>query len=614
MAVVSLFLSLFLGVVTLWVTHRPRTVKHADLDSWLINEAAISRTSILNLIGEDGQWADGATTGVLVASPSRSDPDYFYTWTRDSSLVFTTLVELFRAGDSDLLPVIETWISSQARIQGVENPSGGLWNGQGFGEAKYFADETPFAAGWGRPQRDGPALRATAMIEFGWWLLSQGYHQIAVNLVWPVVRNDLSYVAEYWNQSAFDLWEDLYGRSFFTLAVQYRALVEGEVFARSVGSSCESCLSQAPHVLCLLQDFWTGRYISSNLDTGRSGRDASTLLGIIHTFNPRAECDDTTFQPCSDRALANHHRLMESFRDLYPINDDRTPDQAVAVGRYPEDVYSGGNPWFLCTMAAGEQLYDAIYQWEHLETITITEISLPFFQTLHPSAVPGTYTSSMETYYQLIGVVRTYADGFMRIVKTYASSNGSLPEQFSKYDGSHLSAYDLAWSYSSLITASRRRNGVAPAAWGHPGSPSVPSTCVATSVPGTYSLATISTWPPISGFPTTAPTPCHDSSLISVTFEVSASTTPGEDIRVVGSTDALGNWDSARGLIFHTDRYSSSEPIWWAQVRIPTGETVEYKYIRVRGGNVIWEGDVNRQLNVPSACGERSVYRREYWR
>lgn len=107
---------------------------------------------------------------------------------------------------------------------------------------------------------------------------------------------------------------------------------------------------------------------------------------------------------------------METFRNLYEINADRNHDQAVAVGRYPEDQYSGGNPWFLCTMAAGEQLYDAIYQWKRLDFITITDTSLSFFQNLHPSAIPGTFTSSQEIYHQLIGVVRTYADGFMRIV------------------------------------------------------------------------------------------------------------------------------------------------------------------------------------------------------
>jgi glucoamylase len=213
-----------------------------------------------------------------------------------------------------------------------------------------------------------------------------------------------------------DLWEELDGRSFFALTVSYRALVEGGLFARGLGLSCSACESQAPLVLCLLQAFWTGRFIRSNLDGGRSGKDTSTLLAIIYTFNPHGSCDDITFQPCSDRALANHYRVTNTFRDLYDINTDRSQDQAAALGRYPEDQYSGGNPWFLTTLAAAEQLYDAIYQWERLGTLSITQTSLQFFQALHPSTVPGTYSSSSETYQQLVDAVRTYADGFVRIV------------------------------------------------------------------------------------------------------------------------------------------------------------------------------------------------------
>ncbi|KAL4878216.1 Six-hairpin glycosidase-like protein [Aspergillus karnatakaensis] len=608
MPILSLFFNFFaLGVLTLWVTHAPRTPTTPELDSWLASEVTVAHNAIIDMIGENGEWAEGATPGVLVASPSRADPDYFFTWTRDSGLVMRVLVEIFRAGDSHLLPIIQAWISSQARIQGVENPSGGLADGQGLGEPKFLADETPFTGTWGRPQRDGPALRATTMVELGWWLLSHGYHEITTDLVWPVIRNDLSYVAQYWNQSGFDLWEELYGRSFFTHTVTYRALVEGDLFARALGLSCSVCESQAPQVLCLLQSFWTGRLIRSNLDGGRSGKDTSTLLGIIYTFNPRSGCDDITFQPCSDRALANHYKVTDVFRDLYELNADRSQDQAAALGRYPEDQYAGGNPWFLTTLAAAEQLYDAIYQWERIEAVTVTQTSLQFFQALHPSIVPGWYPSSMETYHQLLDAVRTYADGFVRIVKTYASINGSLSEQFSRFDGSPQSAHDLAWSYASLLTVSRRRNGTTPLPWGRPGTPSVPDTCSVGGAEGTYSLATITAWPPISGQPTTPPEPCKTPVTVSVTFEVTASTVWGEDIRVIGSGDFFGNWDPLRGLTLRADRYTSSQPIWYATVRIPAGQVLEYKYARVTGGNVVWEGSVNRQLEVPAACGVTSL-------
>jgi len=80
------------------------------------------------------------------------------------------LIDLFKNGDGDLLDVIEEYINAQAYIQTVSNPSGALSNG-GLGEPKFNVDETAFTGSWGRPQRDGPALRATALIAFGQWLI-----------------------------------------------------------------------------------------------------------------------------------------------------------------------------------------------------------------------------------------------------------------------------------------------------------------------------------------------------------------------------------------------------------------------------------------------------------
>lgn len=50
----------------------------------------------------------------------------------------------------------------------------------------------------GRPQRDGPALRAIAIMSYGEWLIDNTYIDTARDIIWPIVRNDLNYVAEYW--------------------------------------------------------------------------------------------------------------------------------------------------------------------------------------------------------------------------------------------------------------------------------------------------------------------------------------------------------------------------------------------------------------------------------
>lgn len=263
--------------------------------------------------------------------------------------MFTSIVERFaNSYDADLQAQIHNYIVAQAKLQTVSNPSGSLSDGTGLGEAKYHVDLSAFTDGWGRPQRDGPALRAIAMISYSKWLVANGYEDTAVEVVWPVIRNDLAYVAQYWNQTGFDLWEEVKGSSFFTVAAQHRSLVEGSALASALGQPADDYDAIAPQVLCFLQTFWSPQngYIlaNTNVDNGRTQRDANVILGSIHSFDPALGCDSATFQPCSDRALISHKVVVDAFRSLYTINSAIPDGSAVAVGRYPEDVYYTGNP------------------------------------------------------------------------------------------------------------------------------------------------------------------------------------------------------------------------------------------------------------------------------
>lgn len=261
-------------------------------------------------------------------------------------MTLKALADAFIAGESALQPTIDTYVAAQARLETVSNPSGDLTNGAGLGEPKFNLDETAFLGTWGRPQRDGPALRVTSLIAYANWLISKDQVTVVVSDIWSIIANDLAYIGQYWNQTTFDLWEEVHGSSFFTAAVQYRALVEGEIFAGRINKSCSSCLSQSPQILCFLQGFWNGEHILANINVNndRAGKDVNTLLASVHTFDPSAHCDDITFQPCSPKALANHKVVTDSFR-VYAINKAIPRGVAVAVGRYPEDTYQGGNPW-----------------------------------------------------------------------------------------------------------------------------------------------------------------------------------------------------------------------------------------------------------------------------
>jgi glucoamylase len=63
-----------------------------SVDTYLTKENPIAKAGLLANIGPDGAQDQGAKAGIVIASPS-TNPDYIYTWTRDSSLVFRCLIE-----------------------------------------------------------------------------------------------------------------------------------------------------------------------------------------------------------------------------------------------------------------------------------------------------------------------------------------------------------------------------------------------------------------------------------------------------------------------------------------------------------------------------------------
>ncbi|KAM3081175.1 hypothetical protein ACMFMF_003091 [Clarireedia jacksonii] len=535
---------------------RDAEIVKRSVDSFIATESPIALSRILCNIGSDGACAQGAASGIVIASPDKVNPDYFYTWTRDSALTFKSLVDTFISGtySASLQQEIESYISAQAGLQTVSNPSG--------------------------------------------------------------------------NQTGFDLWEEVQGSSFFTIAAQHRALVEGSALAKQIGQSCTYCDSQAPQVLCFLQTFWSpsSGYIISNINAnnGRSGKDANSILSTIQTFDPSAACDATTFQPCSDRALANHKVVTDSFRSIYSINSGIAEGVAVSVGRYPEDSYYGGNPWYLNTLAAAEQLYDALYTWNKIGSITVTSTSLAFFRDFSSSVTAGTYASSTSTYTTLYNAIKTYADGYVNIVATYAQSNGSLSEQFNRAGGAPLSAYDLTWSYAAFLTAAARRAGVVPASWGESSASSVPAVCSATSAIGTYSTATATSFPasqtpsgtggasPTTTTPSTSTSTqststtssgCATQTAVAVTFNELVTTSFGQTIKLSGSISQLGSWNPASAIALSASQYTSSNPLWSVTVTLPAGTVVQYKFINVASsGTVTWEADPNRTLTVPVSC------------
>jgi glucoamylase len=293
-----------------------------------------------------------------------------------------------------------------------------------------------------------------------------------------------------------------------------------------------------------------------------------------------------------------------------------------------EDVYYNGNPWYLATLAAAEQLYDAIYVWKQQGSITVSDVSLSFFKDLVSGISTGTYASDSATFKSITDAVSKYADGYVAIVAKYVGTDGHLAEQFDKNDGHPLSATDLTWSYAAFLSAADRRAGVVPPSWA--GSvAAVPNQCGTNTVAGSYSLATATSFPasqtPKDGVPTptgtqtststststsssSTSTSCPIATSVAVTFEEVVTTNFGDTIKIVGNIAALGNWDTSKAIALSASDYTSSNPVWKATISLTAGQSIQYKYINVKkDGSLTWEKDPNRTYTVPKTCATKAT-------
>ena len=288
-------------------------------------------------------------------------------------------------------------------------------------EARVNPDGTLDVTTWGRPQNDGPALRALALLR--WARSGASFDAALATALTSLLRTDLAFVSRRWREPCFDLWEEENALHYFTLRVQAAALEEGAHWLEAVDDAglAASYLDEAREILQLLDTFWLedlGIYRSRlpATDDVSPRADIAVILATNHAASrgTRHSFHDGKIH----RTLA---RLEASFEMEYAVNHHRLPGRAPALGRYPGDVYQGGNPWYLTTLAAAEFCYRA--------AADIVDAAL-----------------------------LTRGDAFLETVRDHVPASGDMPEQFDRSTGEPRSARHLAWSYAAFIScvAARR--------------------------------------------------------------------------------------------------------------------------------------------------------------
>lgn len=413
-----------------------------SLDAYVVAQTSAALAGIAkNSVDFPGVIA--ASLALDTARPGESGgQNYYYQWTRDSSLTMKTIINQYASGDTSLDAFIRQYIKNEYDLQRLNTLSGNFTTG-GLGEPKFYMNGTAFNDSWGRPQRDGPALRAIAIIGY---LSTQRDNAYVQNVLDTVVKPDLDYVAANWRASGFDLWEEQNGTHFFTAMVQARALKDGAALFNS-----SYYAAQEVQLGAYIDTFWnsssTGTFMAMLNSKKPTGVDCGNLLGAIHGSD--------RYRPSSDKILASAASLIDQMTGLYQISGS-TP----LIGRYPSDVYDGiqtsqGNPWFLCMSAVAETLYLAGTELKQANRpVSVNDVNRNFYRRLNVTAdVPAQNLNALASAF------RNYGDAFLALEQKFVGANFSMSEQINRTTGKQQGARDLTWSYAAFVSAARARAG-----------------------------------------------------------------------------------------------------------------------------------------------------------
>jgi glucoamylase len=425
----------------------------------------------------------GASRGAVIASPSRSSPNYYFHWVRDAALVMY-VVGLLLARTTDrraqalYFKRLKEYVEFSRVTHTASNRKAGL------GEPKFHVNGTAFTEDWGRPQNDGPALEAITLARFADHLLERGKSEFVLKRLYTpelpansIIKADLEYVSHHWRDQSVDYWEEVTADHFATRMVQRRALLDGAELADRLNEpkAAAPYREQAAFIGAELQRHWDREagYIKTSINyvSGHpyktSGLDVAVILGVLH-----GEVPGRSFSVIDDYVLATALRIRDEFNCLYGVNNDGEDRPGVAIGRYPEDRYNGydskgeGNPWFLAGNGFAEYYYRVARALRARGEIRLTATNLAFFRSVLSSRQAASLSAGMKLsrWHALFGTILANlcheGDDFIR--RTLHHADDGLDEQFHRTTGKMQGAAHLTWSYSSLISALLHRPDSAP--------------------------------------------------------------------------------------------------------------------------------------------------------
>lgn len=368
-------------------------------------------------------------SGMVVASPDHDTPggDYYFDWMRDGALSMHALLQV-KAFDSieTKMDHWATWVErsiQQADAQGTVMT-----------EPKFVIPSgLPYSGSWCRPQTDGPGLRAITLIAY-----ARAKPSIK-DRVWNSIRQQLDWVAANYMQDGCDLWEEVRSDDFFWNRYTMRkALLQGREFAKEKGDE-QRAIAYADAAKTIT-DALQQHIDDDGFVFESTGRRVDTA--VVEAFNV-GDMGDGVFAPLSKEVIQTLFRLTQAFCQEYPLNyAARSGDKGVLYGRYPGDIYAGGNPWVLLTASVANLLYrqaEALAKGAAADTAAADTLRKLLGQSVSAENLLGA------------------GDLVLKFMRAFLRDGLHMNEQIDKFSGELTSARDLTWNYANVLKAMEAR-------------------------------------------------------------------------------------------------------------------------------------------------------------
>jgi glucoamylase len=380
-------------------------------------------------------WRVRPAPGSILASPVSAHwdpaPDYFHHWIRDAAVALKVWPEVMAA----VPPQEAGWweqafhdhvafslaISDPDRRGPAVNPlrsgtksghlqflrpdaelaalHGPAW----LDEPRFAADGGPDLERWSRPQDDGPALRASAVMA-----VTDRCPGLRTGDTERLIARDLRHLAHVAGRPSIGPWEEEPPRrSTFALIAAWDALDRG---AERVSDLAAECRAASERVADCLEGAVSDNGWRESVEA--DWQDSATVLALLHADRSHGPMALT-----APRTAATVRSLECLFASLYPINGGR---EVPAIGRWAQDRFFDGNPWFPVTLGFAEYHYRL-------------------------AALTGDATA------------RARGEAYMSLIREVAPDTDDLPEQFDRKTGAPVSSPALTWSSVAFIAAAAAR-------------------------------------------------------------------------------------------------------------------------------------------------------------